>query len=194
MTNTWGMWEALRPPLLGPMRGDREVLSQRLARPLGCRAITLRPPKFATQHSAYPVGGTSPCGLRSQRPIGVDPTNFTRQSLSIDGGERAFPVPLSSADLQSLLVPIPASSRRRRSVPQPPVLTVVEHANAMRAAGALADFLSVARVVSLPQPRVKFLLLLSLGHEPQRTHSYDPVDVVHDALPKGIVRSLSSLF
>lgn len=173
---------------------DREVSSQRLTRPLGCRAIVPRHPKLATQHRMYPVGGTSPCGLRSRRPIGVDSTTFKQQFLSIDGGERGFPVSLSPADLQRHPLPILASLRRRRSVPRRPFLSAVDHDKAMRAAGALADFEGVARDLSLPQPRVKFLLFLRMGREPQRTHGHDPDHVVRDALPKCIVRSLGSFF
>lgn len=71
-----------------------------------------------------------------------------------------------------------------------PVLTVVEHADALRAAGARADFLSFARELGLPQPRVKFLPLLRIGREPRRTHGYGQDDVVRDRLPDDIVRSL----
>lgn len=85
---------------------------------------------------------------------------------------------------------ITAGIRNLAEVGLSPVLTVVEHADAMRAAGARADFLAFARSLGLPQPRVKFLPLLRIGREPRRTHGYEADDVVRDTLADDIVRSL----
>ncbi len=71
-----------------------------------------------------------------------------------------------------------------------PVLTVVEHADALRVASARVEFLAFARALGLPQPRVKFLPLLRIGRESRRTHGYGHDDVVRDSLPEDIVRSL----
>lgn len=80
--------------------------------------------------------------------------------------------------------------RRLAEVGLSPVLTVVEHADALRVASARSEFLDFARSLGLPQPRVKFLPLLRIGREPRRTRGYGNDDVVRDALPDDIVRSL----
>ena len=71
-----------------------------------------------------------------------------------------------------------------------PVLTVVEHADALRVTEARVQFLQFARSLGLPQPRVKFLPLLRIGREVRRTQAYSGDDVVRDPLPPDLIRSL----
>ncbi|GAC1342852.1 MAG: hypothetical protein NVSMB23_15970 [Myxococcales bacterium] len=53
-----------------------------------------------------------------------------------------------------------------------PVVTVVEHAQGMSAAGERVRFLAFVRGLGIAQPRVKFLPLLRIGREERRTHGY----------------------
>ena len=71
-----------------------------------------------------------------------------------------------------------------------PVLTVVEHADALRLSEARSEFLRFARSLGLAQPRVKFLPLLRIGRETRRTHGYGTGDVVHEPLPPEVIRTL----
>ncbi len=80
--------------------------------------------------------------------------------------------------------------RQLAAVGLSPVLTVVEHADALRLSDARTQFLAFARSLGLPQPRVKFLPLLRIGRETRRTHGYGGDEVVRDPLPPDVIRSL----
>jgi molybdenum cofactor biosynthesis enzyme MoaA len=71
-----------------------------------------------------------------------------------------------------------------------PILTVVEHAEELRSAELRAQFLEFARSLGLRHPRVKFLPLLRIGREPQRTHGYDADAVVRPPLSPETARTL----
>ncbi len=53
-----------------------------------------------------------------------------------------------------------------------PVVTVVEHADALKTSHARADFTEFLRGLGIPHPRVKFLPLLRIGREERRTRGY----------------------
>jgi MoaA/NifB/PqqE/SkfB family radical SAM enzyme len=53
-----------------------------------------------------------------------------------------------------------------------PVVTVVEHEEAMKAPGARSEFTEFLRGLGIPHPRVKFLPLLRIGREERRTRGY----------------------
>jgi MoaA/NifB/PqqE/SkfB family radical SAM enzyme len=53
-----------------------------------------------------------------------------------------------------------------------PVVTVVEHEEALKAAEARAAFTEFLRGLGLPHPRVKFLPLLRIGREERRSRGY----------------------
>src|SRR5262249_37048757 len=61
-----------------------------------------------------------------------------------------------------------------------PAITVVEHEVGMAAEAARVRFLAFARGLGLAQPRLKFLPLLRIGREAQRTHGYtnDEIDLI----------------
>lgn len=65
-----------------------------------------------------------------------------------------------------------AGLRRLAAAGLNPVVTVVEHAPDLAAADARERFLDFARSLGLSRPRVKFLPLLHLGREEQRSRPY----------------------
>ena len=71
-----------------------------------------------------------------------------------------------------------------------PVITVVEHADALRGAEARVAFLDFARSLGFTRPRVKFLPLLRIGREVRRTRGYDHDEWVHAPLPDDIAATL----
>jgi MoaA/NifB/PqqE/SkfB family radical SAM enzyme len=75
---------------------------------------------------------------------------------------------------------IAAGLRELARVGLSPIVTVVEHAEGMAAAGERLKFLDFARGLGLSRPRVKFLPLLRIGREERRTHGYsqDDLDVL----------------
>jgi sulfatase maturation enzyme AslB (radical SAM superfamily) len=62
-----------------------------------------------------------------------------------------------------------------------PVVTVVEHEEAMGAAAARTRFLEFVRELGVRQPRVKFLPLLRIGREERRTRGYGPGEALGEA-------------
>lgn len=59
-----------------------------------------------------------------------------------------------------------------------PVVTVVEHETGLVAADARGRFLEFVRGLGVQQPRVKFLPLLRIGREEERTHGYQQPDAL----------------
>ena len=62
-----------------------------------------------------------------------------------------------------------------------PVITVVEHDEALRSDAARAAFLDFARGLGLSRPRVKFLPLLAIGREPRRAGLLDHAAIHSEA-------------
>jgi Cys-tRNA(Pro) deacylase len=56
-------------PVVVLMQGDLEVSSKELARVLKVKSVTPCRPEVAERHSGYPVGGTSPFGLKKALPV-----------------------------------------------------------------------------------------------------------------------------
>jgi Cys-tRNA(Pro) deacylase len=77
-------------PLVVLMHGDRVVSTRRLARQLGCKAVTACSPEVAQRHSGYQVGGTSPFGLRKPLPVYVERTVLELPRIWINGGRRGY--------------------------------------------------------------------------------------------------------
>lgn len=71
-----------------------------------------------------------------------------------------------------------------------PVITVVEHADALRIGEARQQFLDFARSLGLRQPRIKFLPLLRIGREQRRTHGYAHDELVRPPLEPEAIRTL----
>jgi sulfatase maturation enzyme AslB (radical SAM superfamily) len=65
-----------------------------------------------------------------------------------------------------------AALRRLGHAGLSPVVTVVEHEDALAGAEARARFLQFVRDLGIEKPRVKFLPLLRIGREQHRTHGY----------------------
>ena len=71
-----------------------------------------------------------------------------------------------------------------------PVVTVVEHEAGLAAADARACFLEFVRGLGVRQARVKFLPLLRIGREEQRTHGYDDPEAIDGKILPEVESSL----
>lgn len=107
--------------------------------------------------------------------------------VSLDGMTEAENDPVRG---RGTFAAITQGIRHLAAVGLSPVLTVVEHADALRLTEARSEFLRFARSLGLPQPRVKFLPLLRIGRETRRTHGYGGDDVVRDPLPAEVLQAL----
>lgn len=85
--------------------------------------------------------------------------------VSLDGTDAASNDPVRG---RGTFAAICAGLRALAGVGLSPVITVVEHDEALRSDAARAAFLDFARALGLPRPRVKFLPLLAIGREPRR--------------------------
>lgn len=92
-----------RRPLCVLMHGDREVSSKNLARHLGTKSVAPCSPEVAERHSGYPVGGTSPFGLRKALPIYAERSIFALDRIYINGGARGFLVQIAPSDIERAL-------------------------------------------------------------------------------------------
>ena len=90
-------------PLIVLMHGDRKVSTKALARQVDRKRIEPCTPDAAQRHTGYPVGGTSPFGLRKPMPIYVERTVLDLEHIYINGGRRGFLVGISPAVLATLL-------------------------------------------------------------------------------------------
>jgi sulfatase maturation enzyme AslB (radical SAM superfamily) len=89
--------------------------------------------------------------------------------ISLDGMSAAENDPVRGRGTFDAVV---AGLRRLAAAGVVPAITVVEHAPGMAAADARAAFLAFARSLGLAHPRVKFLPLLRVGREIQRSRGY----------------------
>lgn len=101
------MEDEAKKPLVVLMHGDREVSTRELARVLGVKSVRPCAPDTAERHSGYPVGGTSPFGLRKPLPVYVEATILGLPRIYINGGRRGFIVGLAPGDLVRVLAPRP---------------------------------------------------------------------------------------
>jgi Cys-tRNA(Pro) deacylase len=92
-------------PLIVLMHGDRKVSTKALARQAGRKRIAPCKPEAAQRHTGYPVGGTSPFGLRKPLPVFVERSILELPSIYINGGGRGFLVRIASAELVRVLAP-----------------------------------------------------------------------------------------
>jgi len=84
-----------------------------------------------------------------------------------------------------------AALRRLGRAGLSPVVTVVEHEDRLAGAEARTRFLQFVRDLGIRQPRLKFLPLLRIGREEQRTHGYLEHGVTESApLPPEVESSL----
>lgn len=68
--------------------------------------------------------------------------------------------------------------RRMAQAGLSPVITVVEHEDALTGAEARTRFLEFIKGLGVRQPRLKFLPLLRIGREERRTHGYERAEVL----------------
>ena len=87
VVKTLVMEDEEKRPLIVLMHGDRKVSTQDLAR------------------QGYPVGGTSPFGLRKPLPVFVERSILELPAIYINGGRRGFLVRVSTAELVRVLNP-----------------------------------------------------------------------------------------
>jgi len=107
VVKTLVMEDDARRPFVVLMHGDREVSTKELARTLGVKTVQPCSPETAQRHSGYPVGGTSPFGLRKEMPIYVEETILALPRIYINGGKRGFLVGLDPKDLDRVIKPTP---------------------------------------------------------------------------------------
>ncbi len=86
-------------PLVVLMHGDRQVSTRSLARAIGCKSVEPCRPDVAQRHSGYPVGGTSPFGLRKPMPVYVEASVLELPRVLVNGGRRGYLVGLAPAVL-----------------------------------------------------------------------------------------------
>ncbi|VTU33079.1 aminoacyl-tRNA deacylase [Variovorax sp. PBL-E5] len=77
-------------PLIVLMHGNRTVSTKNLARQIGAKSVEPCKPEAANRHSGYPVGGTSPFGMRRAMPVYVEATILELPRIAINGGRRGY--------------------------------------------------------------------------------------------------------
>ncbi|MFO1268193.1 MAG: aminoacyl-tRNA deacylase [Rubrivivax sp.] len=90
-------------PLVVLMHGDRQVSTKSLARAIGVKSVEPCTPEAAQRASGYPVGGTSPFGLRKAMPVYVEASVLELPRIHINGGRRGFLVGVEPAVLREKL-------------------------------------------------------------------------------------------
>ncbi len=90
-------------PLIVLMHGDAKVSTKNLAREIGAKSVQPCTPQVAQRLSGYPVGGTSPFGLRRAMPVYVQASVLVLPRIAINGGRRGYLVGLAPAVLVALL-------------------------------------------------------------------------------------------
>jgi Cys-tRNA(Pro) deacylase len=105
VVKTLVMQDEQAKPLIVLMHGDRKVSTKNLARQAGRKSIEPCRPELAQRHTGYPVGGSSPFGLRKALPIYMERSITALPSIYINGGRRGFLVRLKTEDLVAALKP-----------------------------------------------------------------------------------------
>jgi Cys-tRNA(Pro) deacylase len=105
VVKTLVMQDEQAKPLIVLMHGDRKVSTKNLARQAGRKSIEPCRPEIAQRHTGYPVGGTSPFGVRKPLPIYMERSITALPSIYINGGRRGFLVRLKTEDLVAALKP-----------------------------------------------------------------------------------------
>jgi Cys-tRNA(Pro) deacylase len=112
VVKTLVMEDEEKKPLLVLMHGDRKVSTKDLARQTARKRIEPCRPEVAQRHTGYPVGGTSPFGLRKPMPVFIERSILELPTIYINGGRRGFLVRITPADLLRLLAPTPVDVAR----------------------------------------------------------------------------------
>ena len=103
IVKTLVMEDEARKPLVVLMHGDRKVSTKNLARQAGRKSVEPCKPEVAQRHTGYPVGGTSPFGMKKPLPVYVERSILELAEIYINGGRRGLLVKIRSADLAKLL-------------------------------------------------------------------------------------------
>ena len=103
VVKTLVMQDEAAQPLVVLMHGDRSVSTKNLARQIGRRKIEPCAPEVAQRHSGYPVGGTSPFGLRKPLPVYVEDSVLGLARIYVNGGRRGYLVGIEPSVLVRLL-------------------------------------------------------------------------------------------
>ena len=103
VVKTLVMQDEAAQPLVVLMHGDRTVSTKSLARQIGRRKIEPCAPETAQRHSGYPVGGTSPFGLRKPLPVYVEESVLGLGLIHVNGGRRGYLVGIEPSVLVRLL-------------------------------------------------------------------------------------------
>ena len=90
-------------PLIVLMHGDRQVSTKNLARGIGAKSVEPCTPEEAQRASGYPVGGTSPFGIRKPLPVYVERSVLALPRICINGGRRGYLVGIEPRVLTELL-------------------------------------------------------------------------------------------
>ena len=96
-------------PLIVLMHGDKQVSTKNLARRIGAKSVEPCKPEVAQRHSGYPVGGTSPFGMRKAMPVYVEATALALARICINGGRRGYLVGIAPQVLTELLDAVPVN-------------------------------------------------------------------------------------
>lgn len=107
VVKTLVMEDEERAPLIVLMHGDRKVSTKELARQAGRKRIAPCKPEVAQRHTGYPVGGTSPFGLRKPLPIYLERSILGLAQIYLNGGRRGFLVRIEPQELVRVLSPSP---------------------------------------------------------------------------------------
>jgi Cys-tRNA(Pro) deacylase len=92
-----------KKPVLVLMHGDAQVSTKNLARFLNVKTVAPATPERANKLTGYPVGGTSPFGIKTKMPIYAEKTIFELSRIYINGGKRGFLVELEPRVLKEVL-------------------------------------------------------------------------------------------
>ena len=103
IVKTLVMEDEARKPLVVLMHGDRKVSTKNLARQAGRKSVEPCKPEVAQRHTGYPVGGTSPFGLKKPLPVYVERSILELPEIYINGGRRGLLVRIRTADLAAVL-------------------------------------------------------------------------------------------
>jgi Cys-tRNA(Pro) deacylase len=92
-----------RKPLIVLMHGDLQVSTKNLARHLNVKSVAPAAPEKASKLTGYPVGGTSPFGVKTRMPVYAEKTIFDLPQIYINGGKRGFLVAIEPRVLRDVL-------------------------------------------------------------------------------------------
>lgn len=92
-------------PFIIIMPGDREVVTRKMARYLGVKAVAPCKPPTAHRHSGYQMGGCSPFGTRRTMPVFMEEELLDLPRVYINGGKRGLILEMEPGEIVRLLDP-----------------------------------------------------------------------------------------